>query len=321
MGGSVVDEGSNGKQLAILAGEVLSSLLAKGDKAIEMAIVSGIVVAVRTQGAQAPTAFPELMTVLQAAARERLQKVSDGTDASSLHLALDFGRWIKLPTILLGQARNQFKATQVKYEKEQEAEKRRQTMGLRSKAATAGRGGLLEPNGGGGGGGALPEGAGIGELGWPHGAQGGPLHGAPQLSADALGTQLALRRARMAGRGGVADGTLQVVEASAAPVGAEKAGGKRGGGTKAKGAVASRRSLARLAGLTPDGSAPGMQVVLESDRPRPRTQHGGGLLFKSQGARDAVVADLEARIAAAELRRGVTSVGSAQRSPRSSPQE
>ncbi len=32
---------------------------------IEMAIVSGIVQAVRTQGAQPPTAFPELMEVLQ----------------------------------------------------------------------------------------------------------------------------------------------------------------------------------------------------------------------------------------------------------------
>ena len=67
-----------------------------------MAIVSGIVVAVRTQGAQAPVAFPELMSVLQSAARERLKKVQEGTDAASLHLALDFGRWIKLPTILLG---------------------------------------------------------------------------------------------------------------------------------------------------------------------------------------------------------------------------
>ena len=194
-----------GQQLAILAGEVLSSLLAKGGKQIEIAIVSGIVDAVsylptspslisahisllarkglhnasrlhlcarvslwreglcvlqvRTQGAQAPVAFPELMAVLQvpsspqisadlrrspqisstdhhprtslpfsahcwktiptdmcaggaasqAAARERLQKVVEEADAASLHLALDFGRWIKLPAILLGQARNHFK--------------------------------------------------------------------------------------------------------------------------------------------------------------------------------------------------------------------
>jgi hypothetical protein len=121
---------SSGKELSILAGEVLSSLLAKGDKMIEMAIVSGIVVAVQTQGAQAPVAFPELMRVLQAAARERLKKVQEGTDAASLHLALDFGRWIKLPTILLGKARNQFHATQLKKQREEEHQQRKFHMGL-----------------------------------------------------------------------------------------------------------------------------------------------------------------------------------------------
>lgn len=121
-----------GKELAILAGEVLSSLLAKGDKRIEMAIVSGIVDAVKTQGAQAPVAFPELMTVLQAAARERLKKAQEGTDSAALSLSLAFGRWIQLPTILLGQARNHFRIAQLQRTADHENALRRQEIGLLS---------------------------------------------------------------------------------------------------------------------------------------------------------------------------------------------
>lgn len=123
-------EGGEEKELQLVAGEVLSSMLAKGDKSIEMAIVSGIVAAVRRQGAKPPTAFPDLMRSLQTAARERLQKVQTGTDAAALHLALDFGRWIMLPTVLLGTARNEFKARQVTALKEERHRLRQVEMGL-----------------------------------------------------------------------------------------------------------------------------------------------------------------------------------------------
>ena len=118
-------------QLANAAGEVLSSMLAKGDKSIEVAIVQGIVAAVRNQGARPPTAFPELMAKLQLAARERLQKCQAGNDAAALELALDFGRWIKLPTVLLGIARNEFKKLQMKALKAEQAQLRRVEFGLK----------------------------------------------------------------------------------------------------------------------------------------------------------------------------------------------
>ena len=131
-------EKGEGKDLQLVAGEVLSSMLAKGDKSIEMAIVSGIVDTVRGEGSKPPESFPELMRSLQTAARERLAKVQAGSDEEALNLALDFGRWIKLPTVLLGTARNGFKARQIKALKEAQHLERRRDLGLAGKASPAG---------------------------------------------------------------------------------------------------------------------------------------------------------------------------------------
>ena len=127
-----------GKDLQLVAGEVLSSMLAKGDKSIEMAIVSGIVDTVRGEGSKPPESFPELMRSLQTAARERLAKVQAGSDEEALNLALDFGRWIKLPTVLLGTARNGFKARQIKALKEAQHLERRRGLGLAGEASPTG---------------------------------------------------------------------------------------------------------------------------------------------------------------------------------------
>jgi hypothetical protein len=118
------------KLLATLAGEVLNCLLVKGEKAIEEAIVSGIVDAVSNEGALPPIGFTGLMEVLQTAALERLQAASLGEDEAAMEAAFEFGRWIRLPTRVLGNSRNVFKRSSQEAMKEHKALEHRKTLGL-----------------------------------------------------------------------------------------------------------------------------------------------------------------------------------------------
>ena len=52
------------------------------------------------------------MEILKSAAEEQLSLVQRGDNISALQAALEFGRWIKVPAIMLGEARNNFRAAQ-----------------------------------------------------------------------------------------------------------------------------------------------------------------------------------------------------------------
>ena len=61
-------------------------------------------------GSKPPEDVPALMQILRSTAEEQLTLVQQGNDQQALQSALEFGRWIKVPTIMLGEARNNFKA-------------------------------------------------------------------------------------------------------------------------------------------------------------------------------------------------------------------
>uniref|UniRef100_UPI0033416BF0 hypothetical protein n=1 Tax=Gemmatimonas sp. TaxID=1962908 RepID=UPI0033416BF0 len=70
------------------------------------------------------------MNILKSAAEEQLEMVQRGEDYVALNSALDFGRWIGLRTIKLGEARNNFKLHQDERKKEEKERARRVDLGL-----------------------------------------------------------------------------------------------------------------------------------------------------------------------------------------------
>ena len=83
-------------------------------------------------GSKPPEDVPALMAILRSTAEEQLTLVQHGGDYQALQSALDFGRWIKVPTIMLGEARNNFKSAMDERRKEEMHRQRRLQMGIAS---------------------------------------------------------------------------------------------------------------------------------------------------------------------------------------------
>ena len=73
-------------------------------------IIASIISRVQEPGTRPPEDVPELMGLLHTAAEEQLSLVEVGDDQEALRRALEFGKWIKVPTALLSEARNTFMA-------------------------------------------------------------------------------------------------------------------------------------------------------------------------------------------------------------------
>ena len=107
-------------------------------------IISAIIEQVqqdRAGGGHPPEDVPALMTILRSTAQEQLSLVQSGTDEKAMQAALGFARWIKLPTLLLGEARNAFKAAREREEKDRQQHERRRQLGLESSPAPGSAGG------------------------------------------------------------------------------------------------------------------------------------------------------------------------------------
>lgn len=117
-------------ELSDLAGEILTCLLLHGDEATADLIVSGIVRAVTDRGAVPPTRFPEIMALMQTAARERLIALQHSVDEAALEQALEFGKWMRLPTRFLCEVRDAFRKSQQRHDYAQREQRQRQALGL-----------------------------------------------------------------------------------------------------------------------------------------------------------------------------------------------
>jgi hypothetical protein len=122
------------RRLAESAGQMLHTLILQGSGATKRVIISAIIKTVQQPGSVPPEEVPALMTILRSAAEEQLALVQTGSDESALRSALEFGRWIKVPTIMLGEARNVFKASQEARKKEALQRQRRLSLGLAPEA-------------------------------------------------------------------------------------------------------------------------------------------------------------------------------------------
>ena len=118
------------RRLAESAGEMLHSLIDSGTTNVKKVIISAIIQQVQQPGSVPPEDVPALMTILRSTALEQLSLVQYGDDEKALDAALGFGRWIKLPTLMLGEARNAFKAAQDARKLEQKVHYRRYVLGL-----------------------------------------------------------------------------------------------------------------------------------------------------------------------------------------------
>ena len=107
------------RKLAESAGQMLHTLIIEGSEAVKKIIISAIIAQVQQPGSVPPEDVPALMTILRSTAEEQLTLVQKAEDYSALQAALQFGRWIKLPTLMLGEARINFKKTQDAKKKEQ----------------------------------------------------------------------------------------------------------------------------------------------------------------------------------------------------------
>ena len=123
------------RRLAESAGQMLHQLILEGRSDVKQLIISAIIATVQQPGSTPPEDVPALMAILRSAAEEQLHLVQREENVSALQAALEFGRWIKVPTIMLGEARNNFRAAQ-------EARKRKllQGGGSSSSAAAGGDG-------------------------------------------------------------------------------------------------------------------------------------------------------------------------------------
>ena len=92
--------------------------------------ISAIIDQVQQPGSVPPEDVPALMTILRSTAIEQLSLVQGGTDDAALQAALGFGRWVKLPTLMLGEARNAFKASKDQLKREEKQRQRRLELGI-----------------------------------------------------------------------------------------------------------------------------------------------------------------------------------------------
>jgi len=118
-------------RLAEKAGEMVHQLIIDGENVVKKMIISAIVEKVQQPGTSPPVGVPALVEILRSTAMEQLSLVRCGSDEEALQAALSFGRWIKLPMLLLGEARNQFKQLAASREKTQRRQRRRVEMGLK----------------------------------------------------------------------------------------------------------------------------------------------------------------------------------------------
>ena len=92
---------------------MLHTLILEGKPEVKRIIISAIISTVQQPGSVPPEEVPALMTILRSAAEEQLSLGQHGENVSALQSALEFGRWIKVPAIMLGEARNTFRKAQV----------------------------------------------------------------------------------------------------------------------------------------------------------------------------------------------------------------
>ena len=118
------------RKLAESAGQMLHALIIDGTDDVKKIIISAIISTVQQPGSKPPKEVPQLMNILKSAAEEQLEMVQRGDDYVALNSALDFGRWIGLRTIKLGEARNNFKLHQDERKKEEKERARRVDLGL-----------------------------------------------------------------------------------------------------------------------------------------------------------------------------------------------
>ena len=118
------------RKLAESAGQMLHALIIDGTDDVKKIIISAIISTVQQPGSKPPKEVPQLMNILKSAAEEQLEMVQRGDDYVALNMALDFGRWIGLRTIKLGEARNNFKLHQDERKKEEKERARRVDLGL-----------------------------------------------------------------------------------------------------------------------------------------------------------------------------------------------
>ena len=88
------------RRLAEAAGRVLHELILHGSGDVKQKIISAIIATVQQPGSTPPEDVPALMTILRSAAEEQLMLVQELDSLSALLSALEFGRWIKVPTWL-----------------------------------------------------------------------------------------------------------------------------------------------------------------------------------------------------------------------------
>ncbi len=109
---------------------MLHTLIIKGKKEVKKVIISAIIEQVQQPGSTPPEDVPALMEILRRTAEEQLEIVTSGSDEKALGSALQFGRWVRLPALMLGEARNNFKQAQ-DFAKKRELElQRRRELGL-----------------------------------------------------------------------------------------------------------------------------------------------------------------------------------------------
>lgn len=118
------------KRLAESAGKMLHTLIIKGKREVKRIIISAIIEQVQQPGSVPPEDVPALMEILRSTAEEQLGLVTSGNDEKALASALQFGRWVKLPALMLGEARNNFKLSQDFAKERDKQRKRRIELGL-----------------------------------------------------------------------------------------------------------------------------------------------------------------------------------------------
>ena len=123
------------RRLAEAAGQMLHQLILEGRTDVKQIIISAIIATVQQPGSQPPSDVPALMAILRSAAEEQLSLVQKMDNVAALNSALEFGRWIKVPTIMLGEARNNFNKANA--ERKRKANNERDAVGRASSDADA----------------------------------------------------------------------------------------------------------------------------------------------------------------------------------------
>eukprot|EP00325_Prymnesiales_sp_UTEX-LB-985_P033626 CAMPEP_0174727466 /NCGR_PEP_ID=MMETSP1094-20130205/49826_1 /TAXON_ID=156173 /ORGANISM="Chrysochromulina brevifilum, Strain UTEX LB 985" /LENGTH=482 /DNA_ID=CAMNT_0015929211 /DNA_START=135 /DNA_END=1580 /DNA_ORIENTATION=- len=121
---------ADNRLLAELSGQMLETLVLEGKSDVKQHIISAIVRTVQQPGSMPPDDVPALMAILTTAAEEQLSFAMHGDDAATLQSAIEFARWIRVPTIKIGEARNHFKANMEERRRKAERESRRAQLGL-----------------------------------------------------------------------------------------------------------------------------------------------------------------------------------------------